>query len=127
MPPISREDSSPSFFAFARQHTFVALFGVVLPTLVFCTFVGYPIVYTIYLSFFDWNGMTPTKQFVGLSNCAYLVETPDAQRLQDEIERAQTGQAAPPDAAWFDSGLRLLSRKVDSARISFEEWKQGKR
>ena len=72
MTPIPNEESVQSFVGFARQHTFVALFGVVLPILVFCTFVGYPIVYTIVLSFFDWNGMTPTKQFVGLANYVYL-------------------------------------------------------
>lgn len=70
---IRREDSAASFIAFARQHTFVALFGIVLPVMVFCIFVGYPIVYTIYLSFFDWNGMTSTKQFVGVANYAYLL------------------------------------------------------
>ena len=69
---IMREESALSFVAFARQHTFVALFGVVLPVLVFCTFVGYPIVYTVYLSFFDWNGMAPTKQFVGIANYVTL-------------------------------------------------------
>ena len=68
MPKLLREEQAPAFVAFAREHTFVALFGVALPILVFCTFVGYPVVYTIYLSFFDWNGMTPTKQFVGVAN-----------------------------------------------------------
>jgi multiple sugar transport system permease protein/raffinose/stachyose/melibiose transport system permease protein len=68
MAKLLREAQAPTFVAFAREHTFVALFGVALPILVFCTFVGYPIVYTIYLSFFDWNGMTPTKQFVGVAN-----------------------------------------------------------
>jgi ABC-type sugar transport system permease subunit len=72
MTSLLRRDAGVSFVAFARQHTFVALFGVVLPMLVFCIFVGYPIVYTIYLSFFEWNGMTPTKQFIGFGNYAYL-------------------------------------------------------
>jgi len=67
---ISGDRTGVSFVAFAREHTFVALLGVVMPVLVFCTFVGYPIVYTIYLSFFDWNGMTPTKHFVGIANYA---------------------------------------------------------
>ena len=74
MPAILREDSAQSFAAFARQHTFVAIFGVVLPILVFCTFVGYPIVYTIYLSFFEWNGMAPVKQFAGLANYIQLFQ-----------------------------------------------------
>jgi raffinose/stachyose/melibiose transport system permease protein len=53
------------FIAFAREHTFVTIFGVSCRLLVFAVFVGYPIVYTIYLSFFEWNGMTPEKTFVG--------------------------------------------------------------
>jgi raffinose/stachyose/melibiose transport system permease protein len=72
MASTTNADAAPSLIAFARQHTFVALFGVALPILVFCAFVGYPIVYTIYLSFFEWNGMTPTKQFVGLTNYVTL-------------------------------------------------------
>jgi ABC-type sugar transport system permease subunit len=70
---VSGDRSGVSFIAFAREHTFVALLGVITPVLVFCTFVGYPIVYTVYLSFFDWNGMTPTKHFVGIANYAYLL------------------------------------------------------
>ena len=67
-----RIPGGPSFIAFARQHTFVAVFGVVVPLVVFCIFVGYPIVFTIYLSFFDWNGMTVTKRFIGLANYVHL-------------------------------------------------------
>jgi multiple sugar transport system permease protein/raffinose/stachyose/melibiose transport system permease protein len=70
--PNLSKDPAVSFVAFARQHTFVAIVGVIVPIVVFCTFVGYPIVYTIWLSFFDWNGMTPAKHFVGLANYAYL-------------------------------------------------------
>src|ERR1700722_9971011 len=69
---LSTNEYGQSFLAFARQHTFAAIFGVATPILVFCTFVGYPIVYTIYLSFFEWNGMTPTKKFVGIDNYIYL-------------------------------------------------------
>ena len=58
---------------FARDHTFVTIFGVVMPLLVFALFVGYPIVYTVYLSFFEWNGMSANKTFVGLANYAYLI------------------------------------------------------
>ena len=29
--------------------------------------------YTIYLSFFEWNGMTPVKKFVGFANYAYML------------------------------------------------------
>jgi ABC-type sugar transport system permease subunit len=67
-----RDDERLSLLAFGRQHIFVTLFGIVLPIVLFACFIGYPIVYTIYLSLFEWNGMTPAKTFVGLSNYAYM-------------------------------------------------------
>jgi ABC-type sugar transport system permease subunit len=71
---ISRmDDERYSFLTFARNHVFVTLFGIVAPVLLFAGFIGYPIVYTIYLSFFEWNGMAPTKTFVGLANYNYML------------------------------------------------------
>jgi len=66
-------DERTSFIAFARHHIFVTLFGLVLPVALFAGFIGYPIVYTFYLSFFEWNGMAPTKKFVGFANYAYML------------------------------------------------------
>jgi len=66
-------DERLSFVQFARAHTFVTIFGIIVPLVVFGIFVGYPILYTIYLSFFEWNGMSPTKTFVGLANYEYLI------------------------------------------------------
>jgi raffinose/stachyose/melibiose transport system permease protein len=63
-----------TFVGFARRHVFVTVFGVAVPLLVFACFIGYPIIYTIYLSFFEWNGMAPQKKFVGLANYAYLFQ-----------------------------------------------------
>jgi ABC-type sugar transport system permease subunit len=66
-------DERTSFIRFARTHKFVTLFGILVPLAVFAVFVGYPIVFTVYLSFFDWNGMAPHKTFVGLQNYRYLL------------------------------------------------------
>lgn len=42
---------------------------LLLPSVViFVLFMFWPFVYTVYLSFFDWNMISPTKQFVGLQN-----------------------------------------------------------
>jgi len=42
---------------------------LLIPTLIiFSIFMFWPFLYTIYLSFFDWNMITPTKEFVGLKN-----------------------------------------------------------
>ena len=66
-------DERTSFVAFARQHVFVTIFGLVLPVVLFLCFIGYPILYTIYLSFFEWNGMAPVKKFVGFANYSYML------------------------------------------------------
>lgn len=66
-------DERTSFIRFARAHKFVTVFGILMPLAVFAVFVGYPIVFTIYLSFSDWNGMAPHKTFVGLQNYRYLI------------------------------------------------------
>src|SRR6266704_2403013 len=55
----SLADERTSFIRFAHAHKFVTLFGILVPLAVFAVFVGYPIVFTAYLSFFDWNGMAP--------------------------------------------------------------------
>jgi raffinose/stachyose/melibiose transport system permease protein len=62
-----------SLLAFGRRHVFVTIFGIVIPIGLFACFIGYPIVYTIYLSLFEWNGMTPVKTFVGIANYAYML------------------------------------------------------
>lgn len=54
-------------------NAFVAIFGMAIPVLIFVIFVGYPIAYTIFLSFHEWNGATPVKTFVGLKNYHDLI------------------------------------------------------
>jgi len=55
-----------------RKHWFVYLAGVLLPVALYGTFVGYPLVYSVYLSFVDWNGLSANMKFVGLSNYSEL-------------------------------------------------------
>ncbi len=57
-----------SLWRWLRHHGFVAIFGMVVPVAIFLVFVGYPIVYTVFLSLHDWNGAAPDKTFVGLKN-----------------------------------------------------------
>ena len=49
--------------------------------LAFAIFVFIPFIYTLYLSFFDWNMIKPTKQFVGLSNYALLFNDPILRKI----------------------------------------------
>ena len=60
----------------ARKHKLVFIFGLVFPVLVFAAFVGYPIVYTIYLSFHKWDGISDVIKFVGLGNFSALLHDP---------------------------------------------------
>lgn len=55
---------------FARTLARVRLpYLLLLPAmLVLAVFMFYPLVYTVYLSFFDWNMVSPNREFVGLGN-----------------------------------------------------------
>jgi len=42
----------------------------------FCTFCVYPIVFNFYYGFFQWNGMSKNKTFIGFENYLYLLKDP---------------------------------------------------
>lgn len=44
--------------------------------LLFAIFIVYPIIYNIRISFFEWNGISKTKVFVGLDNYRALLKDP---------------------------------------------------
>lgn len=48
--------------------------------IIFAVFMFWPLIYTIYLSFFDWNMISPTKEFVGLQN--YVAVLSDSKTLK---------------------------------------------
>ncbi len=52
-------------------------FGILLPVAIYVLFVGYPVVYTLYLSFCTWDGFSKVVSFVGLSNYTLLFQDPD--------------------------------------------------
>lgn len=61
---------------FFTRNTLMA-YGFILPSLfVFAVFMFYPLFYTIYLSFFDWNMIRPVKTFVGWGNYIALFQEP---------------------------------------------------
>lgn len=65
--------SPHNMLAWLYANAFVAIFGMAIPVLIFLIFVGYPIAYTIVLSFHEWNGASPEKTFVGLKNYQDLI------------------------------------------------------
>ncbi|OPJ58556.1 carbohydrate ABC transporter permease [Clostridium oryzae] len=59
------------------KKTTVFAYMLILPSLlVFAVFMFYPLIRTIYLSFFSWNMIKPTKDFVGLNNYMQLFKDP---------------------------------------------------
>lgn len=42
----------------------------------FAVFILYPIVNNLYLTFFNWSGISPTKEFIGWANYAKMVSDP---------------------------------------------------
>lgn len=52
-------------------------YGFILPSLLaFAVFMFYPLFYTLYLSFFDWNMIKPVKAFVGWANYVAVFQDP---------------------------------------------------
>ena len=51
-----------------RQQMYYGILFVVPGLLIYLVFMAYPFLSTIYLSFTNWNGIAPTKEWVGLSN-----------------------------------------------------------
>lgn len=61
---------------FVSRQTLLA-YGLILPSLlVFAIFMFYPLFYTMYLSFFDWNMIKPVKAFVGWQNYLAVFQDP---------------------------------------------------
>jgi sn-glycerol 3-phosphate transport system permease protein len=57
-------------------------FVYLLPTAILLTiFMVIPIIYTFYLSFFDWNLIAPTKEFVGFRNYIEVFTDPVNQKV----------------------------------------------
>ena len=52
------------------------------PSLIlFTVFMFYPILYTLYLSFFEWNMVKPEKKFVGLGNYIAIFKDPTSWKI----------------------------------------------
>ncbi len=68
-PPVSRLTTLWRAF---QKHWIVYIAGVLLPLTLYSIFVGYPLVYNVYLSFVDWNGLSANMKFVGFNNYSEL-------------------------------------------------------
>ena len=52
----------------AKKQTILGYVFLIPSLAVFAVFMFYPLFYTFYLSFFEWNMVKPVKKFVGLAN-----------------------------------------------------------
>ena len=59
------------------RHREVFVCGVLLPLLIYVAFVGYPVIYTIVLSFRRWDGFSRVIADVGFDNYRELLEDPN--------------------------------------------------
>ncbi|MFT8812006.1 MAG: sugar ABC transporter permease, partial [Liquorilactobacillus satsumensis] len=65
----------------SKKNKFLT-FAYLAPTaIILLVFMIIPIIYTLYLSFFDWNLIAPTKDFVGLENYISIFTDPVNQKV----------------------------------------------
>lgn len=62
--------------SFRQEKTFSTVLFLTIPLLLFTVFFLYPIGYTLYLSFHEWNGISPTMDPVGFKNYFDIVKSP---------------------------------------------------
>lgn len=73
-PPPEGQYGEGRWAGFARRHKINVGLLFVLPALsLYLLYVAWPIVATVQYSFFDWNGITPDREFVGLQNYVDLL------------------------------------------------------
>ncbi len=64
-----------------QQHRVLTLLYLAPTALILLVFIVIPIIYTLYLSFFDWNLIAPTKNFVGWRNYLTIFTDPVNQKV----------------------------------------------
>jgi raffinose/stachyose/melibiose transport system permease protein len=75
--PVPRQKRGPlgqsaGVSTLQRQQMHYGMLFVLPGLLVYLVFMAYPFLSTIYLSFTSWNGVAPTKEWVGLTNYARM-------------------------------------------------------
>lgn len=64
-----------------KKQTLLGYLFLVPSLAVFAVFMFYPLFYTIYLSFFEWNMVKPVKKFVGLANYTAIFKDPNSWKI----------------------------------------------
>lgn len=76
MTPSRRQRTRLRWHGFSEDW-FKYLLGIIIPLILFCIFVGYPIIRTVQLGFYKWNGFSLEREFVGLENFRRLIADPN--------------------------------------------------
>ncbi|RGY98545.1 sugar ABC transporter permease [Clostridium sp. AM58-1XD] len=64
-----------------KKQTILGYVFLAPSLIVFAVFMFYPLFYTIYLSFFEWNMVKPVKKFVGLANYTAVLHDPNTWKI----------------------------------------------
>jgi raffinose/stachyose/melibiose transport system permease protein len=76
--PIRKTDAEKSWAGHRYAYQFVTIALFLLPaTVLFITFVMYPVIQAAYTSFFKWNGLGPLDDFIGLGNYDRMFKVSD--------------------------------------------------
>ena len=67
-PTVRRARRRDSRLERLKKRWFAYVFGLVVPVVIYAIFVGYPLLYSVYLAFVKWDLFAPHKQWVGLQN-----------------------------------------------------------
>jgi raffinose/stachyose/melibiose transport system permease protein len=68
VPGRRRSRRSETKLELFKRRWFAYFFGLVVPVVVYAIFVGYPLLYSVYLAFVKWDLFAPHKEWVGLTN-----------------------------------------------------------
>lgn len=64
-----------------KKQTILGYVFLVPSLIIFSVFMFYPLAYTTYLSFFDWNMIKPVKEFVGFDNYIAVFTDPNTWKI----------------------------------------------
>ncbi len=67
--------------SFDKKQSVMGYLFLVPSLIMFAVFMFYPLLYTVYLSFFDWNMIKPVKKFVGLANYRSVLQAPNTWKI----------------------------------------------
>ena len=99
-----------------RRHWLVYLMGVGLPVTLYAVLVGYPLLYSVYLSFFSWDGLG-SKDYVGLANFRELWHDEVFHKSLTNSLKWIAGTLLFADVVAFMLAVWLRSGTVYAARV----------